>query len=329
VLEVRNDGTADLRVSATDIGGTDEAEFLVAAGGGSFVVAPGASRAIEVRWSPLLIGTKSAALRLTSDDPDEPSMEVSLSGRAVGPDIGVDPGDLDFGAILVGSVPSGASRGEPASGAAPGEGAEIEFLVVNEGTAPLVVQSPVVEGPDASAFRIVDGAREVSIAPGGSHRIVVRAAVTTLGPKSAELRLASDDPDEALLRLPVAARGVRVLGPSDADPAPSPGREASEPSPSEASGPLRAAVTGIHPNPSTGAAAIEFALPAASPVTVVVYDANGRRVRTVVDAVLPAGLHATQWDSRDDFGRSTASGIYFVRLTAGDRSSIAKLVLRR
>jgi hypothetical protein len=333
-LEVRNEGTADLLVSAPVIAGADSGEFLLASGGG-FVLAPGASRAIEVSWRPAAQGAKSALLRLASDDPDEPSMDVSLAGRAIAPDVGVDPGDLDFGAVVVAPTAEAAGLDRPESAVAPGDGLEDEFLVTNDGTAPLELRATTLGGPDAGSFEIVEGGSGAWIAPGGTHRIVVRATVTTIGPKTAELLVASDDPDEGLLRVPLAARGVRVREPSgDQSPPDGPGRERDgdpqdPPGPHDVTGLLRTVVTGIRPNPSPGAATIEYALPSASEVTIVVYDANGRRVRNVLTAVLPGGAHATQWDGRDDFGRPAASGIYFVRLTAARDASIAKLVLRR
>ena len=42
-----------------------------------------------------------------------------------------------------------------------------------------------------------------------------------------------------------------------------------------------------------------------------VYDATGRRVRTVTGATaLPPGSHQATWDGRDDDGRAVASGVY-------------------
>ena len=49
----------------------------------------------------------------------------------------------------------------------------------------------------------------------------------------------------------------------------------------------------------------------------------------IVDGLLPAGLHETWWNGRDDFGRPLPSGIYIVELRAGTRRVTQRLVLTR
>ena len=62
-------------------------------------------------------------------------------------------------------------------------------------------------------------------------------------------------------------------------------------------------------------------------MTLAVYGLDGRRVRTVLDAVLPAGRHTVRWDGRDHAGRAAASGTYLYRLEAGPWSATGKLEL--
>jgi flagellar hook assembly protein FlgD len=52
---------------------------------------------------------------------------------------------------------------------------------------------------------------------------------------------------------------------------------------------------------------------------VLIYDATGRLVKTLVDADLQAGRYAVRWDGTDDSGARVASGAYFceMRSTAG------------
>ncbi len=73
------------------------------------------------------------------------------------------------------------------------------------------------------------------------------------------------------------------------------------------------------PNPFGPAATIHFTLPLAADTRVEVFDTNGRRVRTLVDAFLPAGAREVVWRGRDAAGRPVASGVYFVRIEAGGR----------
>ena len=79
------------------------------------------------------------------------------------------------------------------------------------------------------------------------------------------------------------------------------------------------------PNPFNPQTTIRFALPAPSEVLLVIYDARGRQVRTLVDDRLNIGIHTLIWDGRNDFGNAVASGLYFYRIRAGEFNKIKKM----
>ena len=62
---------------------------------------------------------------------------------------------------------------------------------------------------------------------------------------------------------------------------------------------------------------MSFTLPAPGRTRVEVFDLLGRRVATLHDARLPAGLHRVPWDGRRDDATRIAAGVYVVRVTAG------------
>ena len=64
-------------------------------------------------------------------------------------------------------------------------------------------------------------------------------------------------------------------------------------------------------------------------VTLAIYDAAGRRIVQLVDAVQEEGLHRITWDGRDSRGAQVASGIYFSRLVADGTTVTGKMVLAR
>ena len=70
-------------------------------------------------------------------------------------------------------------------------------------------------------------------------------------------------------------------------------------------------------------------MPADGEVRLEIFDAAGRRVRTLVEGWAQAGVHRATWDGRDDDGREAASGIYLYRLRSGAYEQSHKMVLMR
>ena len=89
------------------------------------------------------------------------------------------------------------------------------------------------------------------------------------------------------------------------------------------------AITATYPNPFADAATIRYHVAAPTEVEVQVYDLLGRRVATLARGYRPVGAHEATWDGTDEAGRALASGVYLVRVTAGDRAVTRRLVLLR
>ena len=81
------------------------------------------------------------------------------------------------------------------------------------------------------------------------------------------------------------------------------------------------------PNPFNPRTEITFELARAVDVRLEVFDARGRRVASLVEGTLGAGLHRVSWDGRDAFGATMASGVYFARLDTGDGVRTHKMTL--
>ena len=84
---------------------------------------------------------------------------------------------------------------------------------------------------------------------------------------------------------------------------------------------------GMYPNPTRSASTVSFSLDEAGPATLAVYDVMGRKVATLVDQPMPAGAHEVRWDGRSASGRAVASGVYLLRLQAGDRVATRRLTV--
>ncbi len=83
-----------------------------------------------------------------------------------------------------------------------------------------------------------------------------------------------------------------------------------------------------HPNPFNPRTTIRFGLAEAGPADLRIYDILGREVVVLLDAArLPAGEQRVVWEGRDGAGRPLSSGVYFIRISAGDHSEIRKTLL--
>jgi flagellar hook assembly protein FlgD len=100
------------------------------------------------------------------------------------------------------------------------------------------------------------------------------------------------------------------------------------PNPFNPSVTLRLAVPGPAPAEAAGTSAAAAAA-AAVRVRVAIFDARGRRVRSLLDEPRPPGRYTLQWDGRDGAGTAMPSGVYLYRVEAGTESSAGKLTLLR
>ena len=83
------------------------------------------------------------------------------------------------------------------------------------------------------------------------------------------------------------------------------------------------------PNPFNPSTTITYRLPRPMLVSLVIYDAAGRKVRSLVHERQDAGEQNVRWDGRDESGRQVSSGVYLYELQAGGEVSSRKMSLVR
>lgn len=89
-----------------------------------------------------------------------------------------------------------------------------------------------------------------------------------------------------------------------------------------------------YPNPFNPETWIPYQLAKPANISVSIYSADGKRVRSLALGHKPAGIYhdksrAAYWDGRNERGEPVASGIYFYKLTAGDFSATKKMLIRK
>lgn len=78
------------------------------------------------------------------------------------------------------------------------------------------------------------------------------------------------------------------------------------------------------PNPFNPSTTIRYSLTFGEPVTLTIYDVNGRAVKTLVNEYQPAGQYAINFEAGDLPG-----GVYFYKLQAGNFAETKKMLLVR
>jgi len=81
------------------------------------------------------------------------------------------------------------------------------------------------------------------------------------------------------------------------------------------------------PNPFNPMTEIRFELAKPQQVRVTIYDVTGRRVKVLAEGHMEAGPQTRIWQGRDSAGRQVPSGVYYVRMVAGDKIDHQKIML--
>ncbi|NNE44899.1 MAG: T9SS type A sorting domain-containing protein [Gemmatimonadetes bacterium] len=83
------------------------------------------------------------------------------------------------------------------------------------------------------------------------------------------------------------------------------------------------------PNPFRDITRFDIRLESAGALRAAMYNASGRLVRVLHDGPAPAGVLPVSWTGYDARGETAPAGVYFLRVTGGDRTASARVVLLR
>jgi len=203
---LRNNGSEDLTGISAAIGGTDAPLFTVT-GSPAATLPAGATTTMTVSFSPTTVGTKKATLAITSNDPLNSPFTVSLSGTGkpvppvLLPEIAVEQPaktDLVDGKATKTFGPTAVGR----------TGQTKTFVIRNTGKAPLTNISVSMGGKNAGDF-IVLTPKIATIPAGGKIIFRVIFKPKAAGPRTASLRILSNDADESPFDIKLTGEGSK------------------------------------------------------------------------------------------------------------------------
>ncbi|MCH7926065.1 MAG: T9SS type A sorting domain-containing protein, partial [Planctomycetes bacterium] len=82
-----------------------------------------------------------------------------------------------------------------------------------------------------------------------------------------------------------------------------------------------------YPNPMRTTTTLVFDIPVSTAVEITIFDILGKRIKTLVNGYLPGGIHRIDWEGDSESGHALGSGVFFVRMRAGEQVLTQKLVL--
>ncbi|MFB6243245.1 MAG: choice-of-anchor D domain-containing protein, partial [Halobaculum sp.] len=171
-LTLSNTGNETLVIQRATVTGGDTDAFAVVTADG-IRVPPDTSQTVSVAFAPDSTGTRSATLTLETNDPDEPSVTVSLDGTGAEADIVSEPASVAFGATPTGQT---VTR---------------NVTIRNDGGVSASLTSAVFTGTSAAAFSVTDGlgAGETTLGSGDTVTVTVEFAPTAQGERTGVLQL--------------------------------------------------------------------------------------------------------------------------------------------
>ena len=187
---IRNTGTSDLTGLAITKDGTNAADFTITTNPTAPVAALDGTTTFTVKFAPTSAGSKTAAIHIASNDDDEASYDLTLTGSAFVnvPEIAVQQpagsnlvdgtAKKSFGTVVVGK--SGKAK---------------TFTIRNLGSAPLTGLALTKNGKHAKDF-IVTAPAATTLAPGASTTFKVTFKPKAKGTRTAAIHLKSNDANE-------------------------------------------------------------------------------------------------------------------------------------
>jgi len=177
-LQIVNAGRADLVIDNISMADNEDNSFTFTPT--SATIEQDDSLAIGIDFAPATYLAYERTLLISNDDPDQPELEVTISGEGVDgpiPDIELDSLSLDFGDVEVGAPVS------------------LWFTITNAGDGPLYIDDTTQSG--SGSFDIQTNPDGITLAEQGDYfTVIVTYTATQDSGDSGSFTITSNDPDE-------------------------------------------------------------------------------------------------------------------------------------
>ncbi|MBZ5589683.1 MAG: choice-of-anchor D domain-containing protein [Acidobacteriia bacterium] len=195
VVTLSNTGGSPLVIASLLFKGTNPGDFAQTNTCGGSVAAAG-SCTISVTFTPAASGARSATLAIATNDPVNPTLNVTLTGTGIAPVASAAPAVVAFGNQLLNSPSAPAT-----------------VTLTNTGNANLTINTIAVTGANAADFGQLNtcGTLPATLLPATNCTFSITFTPSALGARSASLAIGSSDPVTPLLNVPLTGTGVMPI----------------------------------------------------------------------------------------------------------------------
>lgn len=189
-VTISNVGSAPLEVSGATFGAGSSQSFSIST---SFplTIAAGGSFDLPVTFTPGTAGGHGGSLHIASNDPDEATKVLGLTGTGDGsaiPDIAAAPASVAFGQVVRFTCST------------------VSVAISNPGSGTLTVTN-VARAPGTST-EYTATPTAFTVNPGSTQSLAVTFCPTNVGFDNGSLEITSNDPDENPFVLPLSGEGI-------------------------------------------------------------------------------------------------------------------------
>ncbi|MCH8556722.1 MAG: S8 family serine peptidase [Balneolia bacterium] len=272
-------------------------------------VAALSSVTMSITYNPAEDDLLDTSIILETDDPDNPEIEIALTGEGAGaPDLRLNRNQL-FAEVEVDGMVSETMTFRNAGGS------DLSYSVSFSETTPGATGTAAAESGetretdedlDSTPSWILFVQSQGVLEPAEIREITVRfRGIVEPGEYTADMIISTNDPGTPQ-RVVQLTMNVVTSTSSDTD----------------MDVPTDFALSQNYPNPFNPTTQIEYAIPEAAHVTLEVFNVQGQRVATLVNGEQSAGYHMATFDAE-----RLSSGVYLYRLTAGSFTQTQKMML--
>ncbi len=202
VVEVFNNGSADLVLGAVTLGGSDAGVFSLDLAPLVTTIVPGNSSTFTVFYNPVAAGTHQATVTIPSNDMSETSFLINLTGSSsvdAQPEITVMQGNniipkldgvYDFGTVKIGETSD-----------------TVTFTIKNTGTDDLFINSVILGDLNADEFNLYTTGMLSTLTPGSGTTFSVSFSPEANGSKKGSITINTNDPVTPSFVFRVKGRG--------------------------------------------------------------------------------------------------------------------------